>query len=381
MSGRPGIVLVNVTAVLIGVLAPAFAGQAAPPAAKAPARQASSGPARPAKPAKPAKSYVPPKTIYGQPDLQGVWNFVSQITPFERPRELGDKAFYTVEEAAAVEKRRAETTPCGSAGIGRLCNPDIKQKPVEEANINGEEYDQDFFSPPALPLTKTLRTSQVIDPPDGRLPPLTPQAQKRYDAWYSTHFGTGGGSALKAPRTAEDFELTHRCIGFHHGPTFTINDYDAHVEFIQGRDTFVFDGQLHSYARVVPMDGRPHLPPALQQWWGDSRGRWEGNTLVVETINFKDDHYRYLRGADQNLKLTERFTRVEPDVLLYEYTVDNPTAYTRPWTAAFYMKKADDLRVYPYDCISSNRVIALSLGAARAEEKAAAEAAAKKNAQ
>ena len=326
-------------------------------------------------PDKPESSYVPPKTIYGQPDLEGVWSFYT-LTPFGRPKEFADKPFFTEAEALAFEQRRAEGTPCGSVDIGRPCNPDFDETPFEQAGqLNSLAYDNSFFDAPAVSLTRTRRTSQVIDPPDGRVPPLTPEAKERYAA--APTFDEQDPAKL---RTAEDLQLHVRCIGFHHAPPIRVSPYDNFIQIVLGRDAVVINGLLHTYQRVVPTDGRPHLPPTVRQWWGDSRGRWEGNTLVIETTNFTNAFSQNVYGADEHLHLVERFTRVEPDLLLYEYTVDNPTAFTKPWTVAYYMKKTEDTKVYPYTCIEANRAPRLILGGARAAEEAA-EAAPTTNAQ
>ena len=172
-----------------------------------------------------------------------------------------------------------------------------------------------------------LRTSLIVDPPDGRVPALTPEAQKRMAAQfaYAREHSTDG---------SENRSLQERCLNWPTaGPPMLPSFYNNEYQIVQTPSTVAIVIEMIHDVRIIPIDGSPHLPSSIRQWMGDSRGHWEGNTLVVDTTNFTDKSR--FRGADENLHLTERFTRVNPSTVLYEFTVDDPTAFTKPWTARF----------------------------------------------
>jgi hypothetical protein len=220
----------------------------------------------------------------------------------------------------------------------------------------------------------TKRTSLIVDPPNGRLPAMTPEGAKRMAA----RAEDGRQTQLGHPHADswEDRPLQERCIvGLNAGPPMTPGAYNNNVQIFQTPDTVVLLNEMVHDARVVPMDGRPHL--GIRTWKGDSRGHWEGDTLVVETTNFKRE--TSLPGSSASTRLTERFTRADADTLLYEFTVDDPTTWTRPWTAVVPMLKSTD-QIYEYACHEANYAMPGILAGARLAEKKAAEEAAKKGA-
>ncbi len=310
---------------------------------------------------------APHTTPDGQPDLQGVWNF-STITPLERPEELADKAFLTAEEAAELEQQTA---------AGRVDAPPPPGCPGG--------YNQFWFDP-GTEVVSDRRTSLVVDPPDGRLPALQPGVPQgamlpddgsvvappearpvRFRA---------GGVGMDGP---EDRGLAERCLlGFNTGPPMLPSGfYNDYMQLFQGPDHVVILNEMVHDARIVPLDSRPHLPDGVRQWMGSSRGHWEGNTLVVITTNFTDRTSAFNTsvisgvGTGETLHLVERCTRVDADTLLYEFTVDDPATYTRPFTVAVPMTRSD-APVFEYACHEGNYGLLNILRGARAEEREAA---------
>jgi len=288
-----------------------------------------------------------PRTADGQPDLQGIWNF-STITPLERPAEFAAKPFLTDEEAAeyerAVMKRsnRDNREQSPDADVSSAYNEFWWDRGVHAARVNGK-----------------TRTSLIVDPPDGRIPALTPAAQARAAA--------RGEQRSEHPADGpEDRSLGERCLLFNAGPPMLSGPYNNFVQLFQARDHVVIFNEMIHQARVIPLDGRPHLPSAIRSWQGDSRGHWDGNTLVVETTNFTDK--TNLRGSGEQLRLVERFTRADPKTLLYEFTVDDPGSFAKPWTAILPMAKSDD-QIYEYACHEGNYAMTGILRGARAQEK------------
>ncbi len=297
-----------------------------------------------------AQKWSPPKTPDGQPDLQGVWTNIT-ITPLERPPELAGKAFLTDQEAAEYEKR-----------VVAANNVDRKDLPPEVdvgLAYNNAWYDR------GTKVVGTRRTSLIVDPPDGRIPPLTPEAQKRQDDFRAA----ARGHQTDGP---ENRSLAERCLLWATaGPPMLPSFYNNNYQIVQTPGYVVIEVEMIHDARIIPLDGRPHLPQGVRQWMGDSRGHWEGNTLVVDTTNFTEK--TRFRGSGPNLHLTERFTRVDPDTILYEFTVDDPASFTKPWTAQVPMKKSPG-PIFEYACQEGNYAMAGMLAGARAEEKAAEKA-------
>jgi hypothetical protein len=328
-----------------------IAGIAMPPVADAGQRGTSAGDAKPTQP--------PPRTHQGRPDLQGVWNF-STATPFERPAELQGKEFLEESEVARYEEQVVSTRSLDrrdgsrSADVGRAYN--------------------DFWADWGSRVVATKRTSLIVEPPDGKLPPLTPEAQKREAARLER--------ARRPPAGPEDRSLSERCmLGFNAGPPIVTGPYNNQVQLFQTSGHFVIFNEMNHNARIVPLDGRPHVVPAVRQWSGDSRGRWEGDTLVIETRNFRDEGTGNITirvANDANMQVTERFTLLDRDTLLYRATVTDPTTWTRPWTVELSMTRTAD-RIYEFACHEGNYGMTGMLEGARAEEmKTAGEAATQK---
>jgi hypothetical protein len=297
------------------------------------------------------KTDTAPRTPWGDPDLQGIWDFRS-ATPMERPTELAGKAVLTEEEAAEFAAKTVKSR-----------NRDTN---VPEGNVG--DYN-DFWYDYGNKVVGTRRTSLIVDPPDGKIPPLTPEAQKRMDGVAAarkgtdTHEPTPGGWVEDLGLNA----LQVRCIvGFNSGPPMTPSAYNNNVQIVQAPGYVALVNEMNHNTRLVPLDGRPH--GSARRWVGVSRGRWEGETLVVETRNFLG-RTAFDRGrTDANLRLIERFTRAEPGTLLYEFTVEDPTVYTRPWTAQLTMNKTDE-HMYEYACHEGNLGLVNILAGARAKEK------------
>jgi hypothetical protein len=287
------------------------------------------------------------KLVFGQADLQGVWTNVT-ITPLERPAELAGKKVLTPEEAAKYEQETNQRN-----------NADTRDASAEVDVSHG--YNQ-FWYDRGTKLVTGARTSLIVDPADGRIPPLTPAAQKRVAeraAEVRDHSTDG----------PEYRSLQERCINWPvAGPPMLPTGYNSNYQILQTADSVVIVVEMIHDVRFIPLDGRPHVSSNIRQWMGDPRGRWEGHTLVVDTTNFTDKSR--FRGSDENLHLTERFTRVSPDTILYEFTVDDPTAFTKPWTAQIPLTKAKG-PIYEYACNEGNYAMTDMLAGARAAEKKA----------
>jgi hypothetical protein len=295
------------------------------------------------------------------PDLQGLWSF-GTLTPLERPRSLGAKAFFTDEEAANYEKEenRRQNRDLINPKEGGLNYPPGGVVPYNEV-----WYER------GTKVVKSKRTSLIVDPPDGRLPAFTPEGQRRAELraeeQRNAQFGHPHADSW------EDRPLQERCImGLNAGPPMTPGPYNNNFQLFQTPEYVVMLTEMVHDARIIPMDGRPH--GNIRQWKGDSRGHWEGNTLVVDTTNFRRE--TSLPGSSASTHLIERFTRTDADTLLYEFTVDDPTTWTKPWTAAIPMSKTED-PIYEFACHEGNYGLAGVLAGARADEKAAQEAATK----
>ena len=291
-----------------------------------------------------------PRTADGRPDLQGVWDFRS-LTPLERPETLSDQDVFTAEEAAQFTEERLAALD--------------KDQPGPDGRIPLSGGYNDFWWDYGRQLTDDLRTSLVVDPPNGRIPALTPSAQER-----AGMRRTALGRDAHGPEDRGAFE---RCIlGFNAGPPMNPSAYNNNMQLFQTADHVVILNEMVHDARIVPLDGSDHLPGDVRQWRGDSRGRWEGDTLVIETKNFTDK--TSFRGTGPGLHLVERFTRVAEGILLYEYTVDDPESFERPWSVAVPMQK-NDLPVFEYACHEGNYGMLNLMVSARSEDaRKAAEA-------
>ena len=309
----------------------------------------------------PAAAQDAPRTGWGAPDLQGVWDFRT-ITPLERPERLGDRAFLTEEEAANLEQEVVERNV-------ELANRAARRTEVTESVDRGEEgapgFYNNFWLDRGTTTVDTRRTSLIVDPANGRLPEMSPAGRERTEA----------RSAYRRDHPADswlDRSAFDRCIlGFNAGPPITPGGYNQNLQVFQTPDHVVLLTEMVHTVRVVPLDGRPALPEDVRQWSGDSRGRWEGDTLVIETSHFNDQ--RRWRGTTRNMTLVERLTRVDADTLVYEYTVDDPDTWTRPWTASLPMQRGDQPQ-YEYACHEGNYSMPGILGGHRMDELAAAAA-------
>jgi hypothetical protein len=308
----------------------------------------------------PANTWTLPHTPDGKPDLQGVWDYRT-IAPLERPKELGTKAFFTDEEAANFEKEenQRQNRDLIDPELGGLMYP-----PGGVIPYNEFWYDRGN-------KLGSKRTSLIVDPPNGRLPAWTPEGQRRADLRAAAALD----DQLGHPHADswEDRPLQERCIvGLNAGPPMTPGAYNNNFQLLQTPGYVVILNEMVHSARIVPLDGRPH--GSIRQWRGDSRGHWEGDTLIVDTTNFKRE--TNLPGSSANTHLIERFTRTGANILQYQFTVDDPTMWTRPWTTVVPMSKSED-PIYEYACHEGNYAMTGILAGARAAEKAAEEAAKK----
>jgi hypothetical protein len=291
-----------------------------------------------------AKTSRAPRTPDGKPDLQGVWTSAT-LTPLERPAELGNKQFFTKEEAAQWARQFLQSN-----------DRDRRDGP---AQIDvGRAYNEFWFSRGDA-VVPTLRTSLIIDPPDGKVPALTPDGQQRAAA-------RAEAQRLHPADGPEDRSLAERCIVWPvAGPPMVPGGYNNNYQIVQGPGYVTILVEMIHDARTIPTDGRPHLPATVRQWMGDPRGHWEGDTLVVDTTNFTDK--TNFRGSGGNLHLVERFTRTAPDQLMYEFTVNDPSSFVRPWTAQIPMRKTDG-PLFEYACHEGNYGMEGMLRGARQQE-------------
>lgn len=294
------------------------------------------------------RTWTPARTAWGHPDLQGTWSSAT-ITPFERPDDLAGKQVLTDAEAAEFEKQRLQAT-----------NQDRRDGAGTDADV-ARAYN-DFWWDRGRKVTPNRQTSLVVDPPDGKVPPLTPEAQKRQAARTEARNSRGPADY------PEDRNLWERCITRGLPNVMLPGPYNNNYQIFQTAQYVVILAEMIHDARIIPLNGRPHLPPTVRQWMGDSVGRWEGDTLVVETTSFTNK--TNYRGSGENLRLVERFTRRAPDVLNYEVTIHDPTTFTRPWTVLLPATTSDG-EIYEYSCHEANYGLTGILSGARAQEKAA----------
>ncbi len=336
--------LFTATAALTGAIA---LGSPAPVTAQA-ARTAAA-----ADPAATAKKWTPPRTPWGEPDLQG--NFSNRtITPFERPANVAGREFFTPEEVAALEKRAQDQN--GDEGRSKGTRGDV------------ERAYNDFWWDRGTKVT-TPRTSLVIDPPDGRVPAQTEAAKLRAADEAKRPAFRGTGANGRGTDTWLDRSTFERCITRGMPGAMSPTAYNNNYRITQSPGFVAIQIEMLGGTRVIPTDGRPHVSKSIQQWMGDSVAHWEGDTLVVDTTNFSDKVL--YRGAAENLHLVERFTRVGPGEIDYRVTVSDPTTFTKSWTVAIpYVNTGEEL--FEYACHEGNYGMEGILSGAREEEKAAA---------
>ena len=300
-----------------------------------------------------------PRTAWGDPDLQGVWNNAT-LTPFQRPEALGTQEFLTDEEAAAIAQRNVER------------NAELLDAPAARTEVGGDvgAYNN-FWMERGRTVVPTLRTSIIIDPPNGRLPAVTPDVERWLNSDEAAHRAAVRRGDLPVD-TYEQLDGGDRCLWYRGIPSFPTG-YNNNYLIVQNPD-FVLILQEHIHdVRYVPLDGRPHLPDSIRQFAGSSRGRWEGDTLVVETRNFNGHAFirNFTADLTPDLVVEERFTRVSEGILDYEFTVNDPNVWTRPWKGSLPMSRNPE-PIYEYACHEGNYGLQNILAGSRAADAARA---------
>jgi hypothetical protein len=360
---RVRVALVTVTLVMVAWLAPIVIAQAQGPkkldATVTDPQAAIKAAAAAFKLVKPIPNFAPPKTPWGDPDVSGTY-LVATYTPLQRPERLKDKPFFTEDEAIAE--------------LARVIGQDAEVDP-RNVHYDWKEYGMDGWQSPIRP---SLRTSLIVDPPDGRIPPLTAEGQKR-------RADRAAAARLRAPEVSvRTLASTYtRCItgnaagsplvrGGNPDPVNTTGSeagVTAEIEIRQSPGYATITTQSGSDVRIVPLDGRPFPPANVRAWLGISRGHWEGNTLVVQTQNFNDKTpATNFQGSTENLKMTERFTVVNPGTLKYEFTVEDPKTWTRPWSAEAFIPKIPP-GIFEFACHESNYGVFNVVRGAQTREK------------
>jgi hypothetical protein len=339
-------------ALAVVLVAQAPAGAQAPKAGGTPA--AAAKPAQAAQAAPAAKKWTLPRTPEGVPDLQGYWTNNS-YTPLERPDSV-NKELYTLEELRAVEKKNAEreeeqTTPGTIADV----HYDFTQFGLDRSQTR---------------IADNLRTSVITNPENGKLPPVTEEGKKRAADRAEARRKQGAQYDQ-----VQNIPIGSRCVYMNGAPPMMPPAYNPAYQIIQSPGYVTILTEMLHETRVVPTDGRPHAPANVRSWLGDSKGHWEGDTLVIETTNFNDK--MAFRGASENMKVTERFTRTSDDAIHYEFTVDDPSTWERAWKGEMPFVKING-PIFEHACTEGNYGILNTLAGARREDKRAAEEAAKK---
>ena len=307
-------------------------------------------------PATQGKTSPPLRTPWGDPDLQGVWNDATS-TPLQRPGGVAGKDVLADEEADEFEKDLANNLSRDRRDGGAAADV-------------GRAYNEHWMDARRLKITEDRRTSLIVDPPDGRIPaavPVTPERQKARAerAAAVARFNAG------MPNGPEEMSFPVRCVIRTDLPPYLPTIYNNNFQIYQSPGYVAIAPEMIHSARIIPLDGRPHLGRNLRQWLGNTRGHWEGATLVVETTNFRTDEGALFQGADPaTYRITERFTRVDADSLNYEFTVEDPKTWTKPWTARIPWTKIDPAeQMYEYACHEDNYDIVHLLSGARTREK------------
>ena len=306
------------------------------------------------------------RTPWGDPDLQGVWASDS-ATPLERPTSLADRESLTDEEVALLRQKAAElfngdTDAAFGDSVYEAVLNDAKDFKSTDTTGNYNQFwliDRWFDN----------RTSLIVDPPDGLLPALTPEGEARQQANRVRRDGSRGSAEL--PDGPEDFDAGLRCTGGR--IPMTGRGYNSNYQIVQAPGYVVVNMEMMHDARIIPLDGRPHVSSEIRGYLGDSRGRWEGDTLVVETTNVKTPGRDVAASTGEELRLTERLSLVNAETLRYEFTVEDPKTWTKPWTAVIFMRPAPGTGLtYEFACHEGNYAIGNSLRGARAQARAAA---------
>ncbi len=336
------------------VMSSALVAQTAKTAAPKPSAATTAKAGAAAKAATAERAFTVKKTPWGDPDLQGVWNDATS-TPLQRPAGKGETV--TGEDANLFEEQLANDLSRDRRDGG------------PEVDVN-RAYNEHWMDSRRLKITNDHRTSLIVDPPDGRLPPAVPISAERQKIRAerqaaAARFNEG------MPNVATELSLPIRCIIRTDSPPYLPTIYNNDFQIYQSPGYVVIAPEMIHSARIIPLDGRPHIGPTLKQWLGDTRGHFEGNTLVLETTNFRTDDGTVYQGANPaTYKITERFTRVAEDTVNYEFTIDDPTTWTKPWTAVVPWTKIDPKeQMYEYMCHEDNFDIVHLLTGARAREK------------
>jgi hypothetical protein len=311
----------------------------------------------PSKAATPATKAL--HTPWGEPDLQGVWNDATS-TPLQRPSDVGAKDVLTDEEAGEFQKE-----------LENNLTRDRRDQSSTPTDVN-RAYNEHWMDSRHLKITADHRTSLIVDPPDGRIPPSVPLSPEREQAKKANAAAVARFNA-GMPDTFTDLSLPVRCIIRTDSPPYLPASYNNDFQIFQSPGYVVIGPEMIHSARIIPTDGRPHIPSDLHQWLGDSRGHWEGETLIVETTNFRADNSIIFQNANpETFRITERFTRVDAKTLNYEFTIEDPATWTKPWTARIPWVKIDpDEQMYEYACHEDNYDIVHFLSGARSREKQA----------
>lgn len=289
-----------------------------------------------------AQSGDAPRTSWGKPDLQGVWDFAT-MTPLERPAQFEGKNTLTEEDAATV-----------------VANANQQWQRISEGGDDSTGTYDEFWFDAGTGVTEDRRTSLITNPSNGRVPALTPTAAERVAArraYLRDH----------PADSWEDRNIAERCIlGFNTGPPMNPSAYNNVMQLFQTEDHVVVLNEMVHDSRIIPLDDRAHLPSHVPQWHGDSRGYWDGDTLVVETRNFT--HKTSYRGSTESLLLVEKFSRTDDSTLMYEFTVTDPRSFSEPWTALVPMKMSPH-PIYEYACHEGNYGMEGILSGHRADER------------
>ena len=282
-----------------------------------------------------------PRTPDGHPDFQGTWD-TSSATPLERPKEFADRPFFTEAEAREFERH----------GLDRFRESRGELEVITNGELNGSWSE-------SAKVGRNLRTSIIVDPPDGRLPALTPAASARIAARVKER-------SQHPFDNPEDLPLGARCVVWGAGPPMLPMPVNSHAQIVQTPAAVMILSEMIHDVRVVALDGRPHLPAGIHEIKGDPRGRWEGDTLVIESTNFTAA--TELRGSTPARHVVERLSLLDADTLEYQFTVDDPAAYTRPWSGELEWRRTAE-RIFEYACHEANYSLEMILRGARAAER------------
>jgi len=307
------------------------------------------------------ETWTPPRTPDGHPDLQGFWDN-NNATPLERPKELAGRATLTDAELAAMKKKAHELfAGNGDAAFGDTVFNTVLANVLgfKSGFVSVDGETGDYSSVWTVERVWENRTSLITDPPDGRMPPLTPEGQSKREAAREARQRPAAGP--------EDRSFSERCITYG-SPQLTAG-YQSYYQIVQTPKAVMFMTEMIHDVRIIPLDAGPHPPASITEWMGDSRGHWEGDTLVVDTTNYKPRAFMSL--SSEKLHITERFSRSGPETLKYEITIDDPGTWTKPWSLMVPLGRSSD-PVYEYACHEGNEGLAGILAGARADEAAAA---------